>query len=521
MTVQYKPTEPLLKRVATVQDFTDGIQRWGLDNLYPQTCEELVGRAFTLKAVMDKVTDFLNGEGIEDEDIGSIIVNEEGQTLNDIVNLVAEPYAKYKIISLHIGYDLNYEISSIRYIPVKYLRFGLPDSEGCVTKIKYCTNWERDFRMSNQRVIETYDIYNPDPEVVAEQIDEAGGIEEYKGQMVFLTPELWQYPKATFDPIFDQAQTQAEIATSRLAGLQNSFVALMAVVIPGEAESDDEEDDVSEILQNKMGSKNFGSTIGFRDKTGMRKANEIFQSLTPPNLDKLFDSTDQASKDAIMENEAMPKELLGVRPESGMFNQDNMEQAYIYFNAMTKNRRNKLASFFTVLMMHWNDPVKKAIKIKPQQYSSKPIISAEQMQYAPMATEGILKVQAAINGGQYAYESGIAILIEMYGFVEDIARKVLLPKGVLVAPSVDPITGKEPAAPAPIVDPNQPPAPVRQVNPHLQNLNAQQHMQVKRIVRDFKKGQLNQNQAQQQLVQGFGFTAEEATAYLAQPEEAA
>ena len=58
-----------------------------------------------------------------------------------------------------------------------------------------------------------------------------------------------------------------------------------------------------------------------------------------------------------------------------------------------------------------------------------------------------------------------------------------------------------------------------EVNEHLKTLTGKQQQNINRIVREYNKGQLKEVQAVMQLTSGFGFTEEEAKAYLAIEEE--
>lgn len=361
--VIYEKTRPYLKRSPTVTDVFDGIRRWDLDNLYPQRALEIMRRSYTLKAVVERVADFLNGEGFEDVNVGNTVVNNStmtGMTLNKVLKRVTQQYAAFTIIALHIGYDLNYRISSIIPVKPEYLRFGL---DGC---IKYSTNWERDGRKETDRKIVSYHPFSPD--TVKDEIEYCGGIQNYKGQILFLTPEELEYPLATFDPVIDHAQAQAELGIGKVSNVQNSFLSTMAIVFPGEFESDEEKMQFQELIKNKSGARNLGSRIGLQDRSGTKKASDIFQTLSPPNLDRLFEFTEKSIVDAIMENEAMPKEILGVRPDTGMFNKENMEQAYIYFNSITRNRRLEISECFSYLLKYWQTPIITDAKIAEQRY---------------------------------------------------------------------------------------------------------------------------------------------------------
>jgi hypothetical protein len=166
----------------------------------------------------------------------------------------------------------------------------------------------------------------------------------------------------------DHAQTQYELGLYKVGSAQNKFSAELAIVYPGEFESEQEKNDFKQLIENKSGIRNAGTRIGLQDKTGLKKASDIFQTLTPVNTDKLYEWTEKSVADAIMENFAIPKELIGVRPESGMFNQDNMENAYTYFNASTRNDRARISRAFSKLLQYWQVPILNPCLISQQQY---------------------------------------------------------------------------------------------------------------------------------------------------------
>ena len=50
----------------------------------------------------------------------------------------------------------------------------------------------------------------------------------------------------------------------------------------------------------------------------------------------------------------MPPAIVGIQPESGMFNQQQLEDSYVYYNLMTKDRRNILAEQFNYILSFWH-----------------------------------------------------------------------------------------------------------------------------------------------------------------------
>lgn len=157
----------------------------GEDNKYPTRMERLINGSPTAKQAAGVYAKFIRGQGF---DVGfNIEVGRWGgvkYTPDLLLQSVAKSLAYHKGFYLHISYNLAAQITSIVPLPFRYCRFGKQDSNKYAGKIRVYDNWDleqgRSVRKSD---IRDYDIYNPD--AVQRQIEKAGGIERYPGQVYF------------------------------------------------------------------------------------------------------------------------------------------------------------------------------------------------------------------------------------------------------------------------------------------------------------------------------------------------
>lgn len=348
--------KPLLKRVPTIVDRTNGIQLWDADNLYPQRAEEARDRSYTAKIATDRLAGFVVGGGFQDPLLSTLILNSDGMTGNDMLDLISQDDAIYNSYGLHFNYDLNYRISSIKVVEAKFCRFGLPDRWGKAFDIKVNNNWERDpyKNMNYGWEIFDYPIFNPDPLVVKQQMAEYGGILNYPGQVLFFTPKPFVYPLCTFDAVFDHAQIQAELGVFDISAIQNGFTATTIFKYPGTFEDDDEKHDFEKKLREHKGPTGANSTLVIENPTG--EDTKLVESLNLANVDKLHEVTNKNSSRALRVNYSMPMEILGETPESGMFNKENIQQAYEYYNTITQVRRDRISRQMKKIFTYWKDP---------------------------------------------------------------------------------------------------------------------------------------------------------------------
>lgn len=369
MSYQVLRYDPDVKRLRTFVDRSEGIQWYTRNNLYPQIVEAVRDRSYTIKSACDRLQKFLRGEGFEDLSLADLVVNSKGLTANNLLKQISIDAASFSgSFVVHLGVNMNGQYNNISVWPLQYWRFGLPDENGDVHDYKYNSNWECDpyKEINNAKRIIEYPKFNPDPEVIKEQIQEWGM--EYPGQVFYFTPLEDQYPLATFDSVLDQGQTQEEIGLFRLASIQNGLNATTIFSYPGRFESKQKEQEFISSLDPFKGGKGGGSTIVIEDESGLRKAQDLVTPLTLPNNDKIHEFISKDDKNAIMEAFAMPKGILGVLPETGMFNQQQLADEYVYYNSITRDYRTDISDALKKIFANWHQPVNSTFKIKELQY---------------------------------------------------------------------------------------------------------------------------------------------------------
>lgn len=366
----------LIKRLPTIIDRVYNIQSYDLDNLYPQRLDEIRKRSFTLRSRIERTAEFIDGEGFEDQILAEHIFNCEDQTGNDILEAIAKDKASFGF-ALHFKYNpFTYRIMEITPVEFMFCRLGLPDENGNVCEIAYCRNWERDPYKEIEFTIniDYYPVFNPNPDVVREQINQHG-FDCYPGQILFWTPKMGVYPEASFDAVADNAQTQGEIGTYQLATIQNDFGIEKIFKYPGTFETDQQKKDFKKGLEPNLGAKGAKSTIVVEVPNGSdMPAGGLIESIQMQNTDKMYEFTSKDVRNAIREDGAVPAAVLGQLPDTGMFNQEQITDSFNYFNSITRNHRNQISRVFKRIMKYWKEPLPiTSFKITPQSYGDTPV----------------------------------------------------------------------------------------------------------------------------------------------------
>lgn len=350
--------DPDIKRLRTFIYQPDGIQLYTRNNVYPQIVEAIRDRSYTIKSACGELANFISGEGFEDASLADLVVNGKGDTMNDILNYIKTDAATYSGgFVIHLGVNMLGQFNNISVWPLAYWRLGLPDENGDVHDIKYNSNWEQDphKEISNAKNIISYPKFNPDPNQIKEEIDEHGL--GYMGQVLYFSNIEDQYNLATFDSVLDQGQTQEEIGIFRLASIQNGLNAGSIFSYPGKFEDDQKAAAFKESLNEYKGGKGANSIMVIEDESGQRKAQDLVTSLTMPNNDKIHEFISKDDKNSILEAFAQPKIITGILPEGAMFNKEEIQDAYTYYNTKTRFYRRQISGALKKVFANWHQPL--------------------------------------------------------------------------------------------------------------------------------------------------------------------
>lgn len=322
--------------------------RYGSDNLYPNKIKSMAERSQSTMSAIAKLSEFTAGQGFEEingQDINTLEVNEEGQTLFDILDHSADEKSEFRGLAIHFNYNIFGEISEIQEIPFETLRYNKD-----LTKLVFCPDWSRSGRFGNNKKIE-FDLY--DPEKAKEQIEEAGGLDEYKGQVLYWIKKRKQiYTLCRFDAALDDTQFEHESGVYKLRNIQNDYSSGHIMFYPAALKSVLEKEGLIKDIKNSRGAKNAGKTkavplnSSFMDALGSRK---MIEEIPRTGVDKLFLKQNEETKFNIYSIFNQPPILSGISKD-GMFNAESFVDAFDYYNSVTEKDRQEVERIFNKFM---------------------------------------------------------------------------------------------------------------------------------------------------------------------------
>lgn len=289
-----------------------GIKSYDADNLYPQNVRNIVLNSKTGNGCLERYADYLEGRGIASGPLAGFIINLDGETLADMHAQVSGDFATHEGFAIHVNYNIYGGITSLHHVPFENVRIMEPDEEGFVRKVALHPDWTGQLTRNGKQVkiakdsIDYLDVFNPDPEVVLSQIQEAGGPQFYKGQIFYFSSlGFMLYPYAKFHAVLADMSTDEGLSNIMNRNVRNNFLPAGAFVrlksqsIQG-PDGDDYNSDSGEYADDLAALQGDTEALKFLDIT-VESKDEMpeFVNMQGNNYDKDFTATAAEIKDCI------------------------------------------------------------------------------------------------------------------------------------------------------------------------------------------------------------------------------
>ena len=356
------------KRVYVGYSSTLNIQLYGKDNLYPQRMRNLIQSSHTGGACCERYQTFIEGNGLNNTEFSEYVCNRAGETVDDIFRLVAHDMAMHHGFALHVNYNIFGEIVEVSHIPFEACRLEEETDDGSVVFINYHPDWTghksrkgKYIQVTKENTKKIY-TFNPRREVVQAQIIKSGGIESYRGQILWFSMDgKWEYPRPIYDKVVTNLSTDEGLDNVKYRNVRNNFlVAGMLVHKKGASLGIDEDgnpikDDhntssISESLDIFQGDENACAIMDVTVEQDEDKPE--FTRFEAQNFDKKFTMTEESVTKSIYI--AFGQEVFYRIIEGSLgFSTDILSEAFRYYSSYTSSPRRAISRALKRIFDHW------------------------------------------------------------------------------------------------------------------------------------------------------------------------
>lgn len=357
------------KRFDTGYIQTLGIQSYGVDNLYPQVLRDIIAASSTGSECVERFANFIEGNGFRAELFAEYVVNRRGDTADDIHTLVCKDMADYDGMALHVNYNVQGDIVELSHIPFENCRLVEEDVNGYMPQIAIHPDWSGKKTRKGKAIlvkkenIDYIDVFNPRKEVILAQIEAAGGIEFYKGQVLWISGAGKNvYPISRADRVITEMSTDEGLANVKYRNVRCNFLPSGMVITKkgssvkfdehgNQIESENDEDiGFSDTIKQLQGDVNAGKLLEVTLNSDEDAPQ--FIEMNSKNYDKEFSVTDASVVERIYS--AFGQEpWYCIRVGKLGFSGDILEDAFEYYNSIVSKQQRMIERAFKKVFEHW------------------------------------------------------------------------------------------------------------------------------------------------------------------------
>lgn len=373
------------------------IQGYGDDNLYAENLRNIINSSATGAECVDRYADFLEGEGFNDIAFSEVVVNHHRETTDELHSKICNDIATYNGFALHLNYNIYGEVTEISHVPFECCRLCEADEWGYINKIAIHQDWTGTKQVQgktlavNRKNIDYIYTYNPDTEVVLQQIEACGGIEYYQGQVLWVSLDgSFVYPTPKADRVITEMSTDEGLANVRWRNVRCNFLPSGLLVtkkgtVSGLIQEGYSEEEAYDELQER--SEAFSEALA--KMQGDTKSNKIieceiesdeekpeFIPITTNNYDKDFTQSEISTAERIYAafgQECFYLQRIGKVGFGGKVVQD----AFALYNSSVNKVQRKIERVFKQLFSEWQGATYSDFSVKPKTYITNTINQEE------------------------------------------------------------------------------------------------------------------------------------------------
>lgn len=354
-------TERIKPRFTVVNYRDRDFLSYGEHNGYPTRMARILHASPVGVACRNKLVEFLVGRGFEDPTHNEIVINRRGETLLDLAEWMACDLADYNSFHIMCVYNLNGQIDSLLRVDPEHVRKSSPDSFGYSPRVIIHNNWYYDnYAKAEYGVSPEYkvDVFNP--RHVPAQIEHAGGIRSWNGQVLSYWGKVETYPRTIYDSVVHDLATNAYMGVKAKVDLEKGYMAGTIISVK-EKMTKKERGDFLQDIAHIQGPD--GNRILLIDGVDEKVEVDFIQTNFS---DGQFTLTDQRVRRVIM-NAFQQLPILHGEDRANAISADGkaIETAFDFYNQQTLKMRSIISKNISKLMRLFRNPIEDGFMIEP------------------------------------------------------------------------------------------------------------------------------------------------------------
>ena len=286
---------------------------WGKDNMYPQYLYGLFNDVSTLKTIIIGTADYVCGDdvicskkGFEEE------INKKGDTMRELVNLLARDYLIYGGYAFQVIRNRIGEVAELYYVDFRCLRSSKKND-----LFYYSEEYGKRYARSSKVV-----VY---PKFIAEAKDVPTSI-------VYVSNDKSKtYPTPRYSGALKACEIERGIDEYHLSSLENGFFGSYVLNFANGIPNDEEKAEIERAVTEKFTSSANAGRVLLNFSNG-RENGLTVQKIDVSDFGSKYESTAKRAREQIFVAMQAQPIIFGLMKENNGFSQDEYLQAFTLYN---------------------------------------------------------------------------------------------------------------------------------------------------------------------------------------------
>lgn len=296
---------------------------WGERNNYPDYLLGLYNNVATLRAIINGCVDFVVGDDVTTmHNLQGNAMNLHGDSVRDIVKLVAGDYFRYGGFALEIIRNFKGEVAEIHYCDLRFLR---TNKDGNV--FYYSEEYTEKYRRSTNILVKPAFMPNLDWATLDEEQKK-----NHASSILYVKNTHTQvYPAPLYAASVKACETERSIDIFHLNAINNGFVSSLFVNFNNGEPSDEVKEEIEKDFCEKFSGAENAARIGFSWNDNRTNAT-TFEQFKVEDFGSQYDALSKHCRQQIFTAFRANPNLFGIPTESLGFSQEEYDSAFTLFN---------------------------------------------------------------------------------------------------------------------------------------------------------------------------------------------
>lgn len=322
-----------------------GIINFDEDNQYPDRTIDYISSSGTATACVNLFGRFVRGQGFADPNFYKSRVNRKGLRVDQLLRLLVDDYKKHKGFCFHVNLTMLGNITEVNYIPFDKIRMGDTKNAEYAGRFAWSDCWSE----RAQKDIVWYYGYNPKPDVIIQQVEKAGSVEAYTGQLFYYSESVDCYPLSSIDAVKEDVIADSKIKNYRMNIASRGFMAEGFLEVSGFRDDETRENFLGQV-EEFQGGDNAGKVMVVENDNPQLPIK--FTPAQATNNDKTFTVTNETCKNSIIQQFNQPLALLTTIMPSN-FGAPQIRDSFDFYNSHTFDDRLIFEETFKEVFSRW------------------------------------------------------------------------------------------------------------------------------------------------------------------------